>query len=198
MISIKKVINDIRTDGKYDAILDYIKKTLDSKEPSLEEITKLIKNDPYCIKEYKDLNRWGELSSVHIKKLSVKENEEKESKEIKNKINAQIDYLINGEEYEIPSKKIIYLSWTGFIALPSVYVIDNMVRISTDFYSTHENHVYFSFLIVLIASIWGYLKVVNNHTNQHKRYTQTQVKVRNLVKEGLEKEYYSYNEIYKD
>lgn len=198
MISIKKVINDIRTDGKYDAILDYIKKTLDSKEPSLEEITKLIKNDPYCIKEYKDLNRWGELSSVHIKKLSVKENEDKESKEIKNKINAQIDYLINGEEYEIPSKKIIYLSWTGFIALPSVYVIDNMVRISTDFYSTHENHVYFSFIIVLIVSLWGYLKVNKNHLTQHLRYIQTQKEIRELVKIGLKKEYFSKPEVYKD
>jgi hypothetical protein len=198
MISIKKVVNDIKTDGKYDAILDYVKKALDRKEPSLEQVTKLVKEDSYYIKEYKDLNRWGELSSVHIKNLFIKENEEKESKEIKTKINAQLDYLVNAEEYEIPSKKIIYLSWTGFIALPSVYVIDNMVRISTDLYTTHENHVYFSFIIVLITSVWGYLKVNKNHLKQHLRYIKTQKNIRLLVKQGLEKNYFTYEKVYKD
>ncbi len=197
MISIKKVIKDIKTDGKYDAILDYIKKTLVSEEPTLEQITSLVKNNPYYIKEYKDLNRWGELSSVHIKKLYIKEYENNNSKEIKEKINSKLDYLINSEEYEIPSKKIIYLSWTGFITLPSIYIIDNMVRISTDFYTTYENHVYFSFIIVLIASVWGYLKVNKNHFKQHLRYIQTQQNIRLLVKQGLEKKYFTYEEVYK-
>lgn len=198
MISIKKVTKDIKNNGKYDAILDYVKKSLNSNEPNIEEIEQLVINDSYYIKEYKDLNRWGELSSVHIKPLNIKENEKKQSKEVKEKINSKIDYLINGEEYEIPSKKIIYLSWTGFIALPSVYVIDNMVRVSTDLYTTNENGVYFSFLIVLILSIWGYLKVSSNHTNQHNRYVNTQKETRALVKLGLENNYFTYNEVYKD
>lgn len=198
MISIKKVSNDIKHNGKYDAILDYVKKSLNNHEPKIEEIEQLVINDPYYVKEYKDLNRWGELSSVHIKTLNIKEPEHKQSKEIKEKINSKIDYLINGEEYEIPSKKIIYLSWTGFIALPSVYVIDNMVRVSTDLYTTNENGVYFSFLIVLILSIWGYLKVSSNHKNQHLRYVNIQKEIRALVKLGLEKNYFTYDEVYKD
>ena len=198
MISIKKVANDIKNNGKYDAILDYVKNSLNNNEPKIEEIQQLVIDDPYYIKEYKDLNRWGELSSVHIKTLNINEVDYKQSKEVKEKINSKIDYLINGEEYEIPSKKIIYLSWTGFITLPSVYVIDNMVRVSTDFYTTNENGVYFSFLIVLILSIWGYLKVSSNHKNQHLRYVNTQKETRALVKLGLEKNYFTYEEVYKD
>ncbi|WP_072679964.1 hypothetical protein [Arcobacter sp. LA11] len=198
MVSIKKVAKDIKSNGKYDAILDYVKKALNTNKPTLEEIEQLVKDDPYYIKEYKDLNRWGELSSIHIKPLNIKDNEDNHSKEIKEKINSQLDYLINGEEYEIPSKRLIYMAWTGFIALPSIYVIDNMVRVSTDLYTTNENGVYFSFIIVLIASIWGYIKVSKNHKNQHTKYINTQKEVRGYVKLGLENKYFTYEEVYKD
>lgn len=198
MISIKKVATDIQIDGKYDAILDYVKNILKSNEPTIEEIEKLLNDDPYYIKEYKDLNRWGELSSVHIKGLDIKESDSINIKDIKNKINSKIDYLINAEEYEIPSKKLIYIAWTGFIALPSIYVIDNMVRVSTDLYTSNENSVYISFILVFILSIWGYIKVSNNHKKQHLKYIQTQEDIRKYIKQGLEKNYFTYEEIYKN
>ena len=49
---------------------------------------------------------------------------------------------------------------------------------------------------MVAASIWGYIKVKNNHKNQHKRYLQTQVETRELVKVGLEKEYFTFEEVY--
>ncbi|NEW61440.1 hypothetical protein GSY74_09115 [Sulfurovum sp. bin170] len=198
MINIKKVANDIYSDGKYDAMLDSVKKALNSENPSLEAIEKLVIEDSYYVKEYKDLNRWGELTSVHIKELEIKPSDSKEAKKLKEKINKEIDYLILGEEYEIPSKKTIYITWTGFIALPTIYVIDNVVRMFTTLYITHENHIYFSFLIVLILSVWGYLMVSRNHKRQHTRYIKTQKKMRELVKTGLEKNYFSFDEVYKD
>lgn len=198
MISINKVSKDILNNGKYDAILDHVKKNLKTQTPNFEQVKQLVISDSFYIKEYKDLNRWGELSSVHIKELLINENENEKSLELKRKINKEIPYLINAEEYEIPSKKLIYISWTGFIALPSIYVIDNMVRVSTDLYSTNENSVYISFIVVILFSIWGYLKVSQNHKKQHLRYMQTQKEVREIVKNGLEKEYFSYEEVYKD
>lgn len=196
MINLNKVANDIKSDGKYDAILDIAKIALCEKEPSFKNILKLLKEDSFYIKEYKDLNRWGELSSVHVQELNILDEETEHSKETKNKINSKLPYLINGEEYEIQSKKIIYLSWTFFIALPSIYVIDNLVRVSTDLYTTNEDHVYISFLIVLLISAWGYFKVVNNHKKQHLKYIQTQKEVRELVKDGLENKYFLHEDIY--
>ncbi len=196
MISIKKVANDIQNNGKYDAILEYLKKSINSKNPTLEEIEKLVKEDDYYIAEYKDLNRWAEISSVHIQKLEPKESDSSEAKEVKAKINADLDYLVLGEEYQIPSKKVIHAAWTGFVLLPAIYIIDNMVRMFTTWYITHTNYIYLSFAIVTAICLWGYYRVTQNHARQHRQYTKKQQEIRSLVKEGLEKNYFTYEEVY--
>ena len=192
-----KVIADIAHDGKYDAILDIVKKALGSDTPTIEQITNLVDNDPFYIKEYKDLNRWGELSSVHIHELKINKSDSEKAKYSKEQINTNVKYLRNAEEYEVASKDAIYMAWTGFIALPAIYVIDNMVRLFTDIYKDgNENSVYISFIIVMVLSIWAYLKVKKNHSYQHQKYLQTQVETRELVKNGLEDAYFSFDEIY--
>jgi len=196
MVNIKKVVSDIRYDGKYDSLLDIVKERLKNDNPSLKDIRELVETDSFYIIEYKDLNRWGELSSVHINELEINSSDTPEQKQLKKQINTNATYLVNGEEYEIKQKNVIYLAWTGFIALPSIYVIDNLVRISTDLYVTNENSVYLSFLIVLIASAWGFMKVTSNHKNQHKRYIKTQIDTRALIQNGLEKEFFTYEEVY--
>lgn len=199
LINKNKVVNEILNDGKYDAILDIAKKSLGNTQPTLEQISKLVDDNPFYIAEYKDLNRWGELSSVHIRSLVINENDTQEAKSTKEEINKNVTFLRNGEEYQIPSKNGIYIAWTGFIALPAIYVIDNMVRLFTDFYiNGQEETVYFSFLIVLVLSTFGYLKVKNNHTRQHERYVKTQVQTRELLRLGLEKNYFSFEEAYEE
>ena len=195
MVNIDKVVNDIKNDGKYDAILDVVKDSLENDNPTLAEIRKLVENDSFYIAEYKDLNRWGELTSVHVRDLEIKQGETDEGIGLKKQINSNRKYLINGEEYEIKQKNIIYLAWTSFIALPSIYVIDNLVRI-TGLYKGNENGVYISFIIVILASVWGFSKVKNNHKRQHKLYIQTQIDTRALIKDGLDREYFTYGEVY--
>lgn len=196
MISIKKVVDDIKNNGKYDAILEYLKKASDNDDPTLEEIESLVCEDEYYIAEYKDLNRWGEISSVHIQELGLKESDSERAKDVKSKINDGLEYLVLGEEYQVPSKKVIHAAWTGFVLLPTIYVIDNMVRMFTTWYITHIDYVYFSFTIVTAISLWGFYKVTQNHTRQHKQYIQRQQEVRAMVKEGLEEEYFTYEEVY--
>ena len=199
MINIKKVVNEIHSDGRYDAILDVVKKALGTDTPSLESIEKLVLEDLYYITEYKDLNRWGELTSIHIKNLEIKDTDSSETISLKEKINEDMTFLKNREEYEVPSKDGIYLSWTGFIALPSIYVIDNMVRLFTDLYKdNNELSVYMSFVIVLILSAWGYLKVSRSHKRLHQQYIQTQKEMRKLIALGIEKEYFTLYEVYED
>ena len=196
MISIKKVANDIKNNGKYDALLEHLKKTSNKEHPTQEEIETVIREDEYYITEYKDLNRWGEISSVHIQTLEIKQSDSDNAKNIKTKINEDLDYLVLGEEYQIPSKKVIHAAWTGFILLPSIYVIDNMVRMFTTWYITDANYVFLSFAIVTLLCLWGYYRVVQNHSRQHKQYIQKRDEIRELVKEGLEKDYFSYEEVY--
>ena len=196
MVSIKKVVDDIKNNGKYDAILEHLKQTSNNQNPTLEEIENLVKEDAYYIAEYKDLNRWGEISSVHVQALAIKESDSPEAKELKAKINADLDYLVLGEEYQVASKKVIHGAWTGFVLLPSIYIIDNMVRMFTTWYITSPSLVYLSFAIVTILCLWGFYKVTQNHSRQHKQYTDKQQEIRTLVIEGLEKNYFTYEEVY--
>lgn len=197
MINKIKVGDEIKNDGKYDAILDIAKKNLKTDNPTIEQIIELIENDPFYITEYKDLNRWGELSSVHICELKIKDEDSNEIKSTKEQINKNVVFLRNREEYQVPSKNTIYIAWTGFIALPAIYVIDNIVRLATDLYiDGKEESVYLSFFLVLIASTWGYLKVKNNHTRLHKQYVETQMETRELIKNALEKNYFIFDEVY--
>ena len=199
VINTAKVAKEILYDGKYDAILDVAKKELNTKTPTLEDISELMEKNEFYIAEYKDLNRWGELSSVHLKELEIKESDTQESKEIKETLNKNREFLINREEYQIPSKNAIYIAWTGFIALPAIYVIDNIVRLATDLYiDGKESSVYISFAIVVFISIWGFLKVKNNHSLQHNKYVKLRQESRELVTLGLEKEYFSFEEVYLD
>ena len=196
MVNIKKVINDIQNNGKYDAILEHLKQASNNQNPSIEEIEKIINSDEYYISEYKDLNRWGEISSVHVQALEIKEGDSPQAKETKEKINASLEYLTLGEEYQIPSKKVIHAAWTGFILLPSIYVIDNMVRMFTTWYITSPNYVYLSFAIVTVLCLWGFYKVTQNHQRQHQEYTDKQKEIRALVALGLENNYFTHEEVY--
>ena len=196
MINIKKVVDDIKNNGKYDAILEYLKKATNNENPSLADIEKLVKEDEYYIAEYKDLNRWAEISSVHIKALNIKESDSLKAKEVKEKINGDLNYLVLGEEYQVPSKKVIHAAWTGFVLLPAIYVIDNMVRMFTSWYITSPNLVYLTFAIVTIICLWGFYKVTKNHSRQHNQYSNKQQEIRALVAQGLEENYFTYEEVY--
>lgn len=199
MINIKKVVNEITNDGRYDAILDVAKKKLGTNNPSLAEIEDLVLNDAYYISEYKDLNRWGELTSVHLKELEIKDTDSSEAVSLKKTINDDMIFIRNREEYEVPSKDIIYFSWTVFIALPSIYIIDNMVRLFTDLYkNNNEISVYISFGIVVILSLWGYLKVSRSHKQIHAKYIQKQIEMRKFISIGIKENYFSFSEIYED
>ncbi len=195
MVNVLKVTREIKEDGKYDALLDIVKTKLKNENPSFDDIHELVLKDESIVAEYKDLNRWGEISSVHINELKINEDDSNDAKANKEAINNSLSFLTHGEEYQVKQKNVIYFFWTFFIATPSIYVIDNLVRI-TDLYDDNENSVFISFAIVLVASVWGFMKVKNNHTKMHNRYTDTQVKTRELVRSGLENNYFTYEEVY--
>ena len=78
MINIKKVAHQVKFDGMYNTVLNEIEEKFDNDNLTVQEIEDILKDDEYFVSEYKELNRYGELSSVHAKKLEIKDTDIKE------------------------------------------------------------------------------------------------------------------------
>jgi len=196
MVSIVKIVNDIKNNGKYDALLDKVKIDLSNDNPTFKDMKILVENDPYYVAEYKSLNRWGELSSIHIKELHINEDDDQEVSIFKKQINKNMVYLKNAEEYELKQKSIFYLSWTLFIAIPAVFILDNLVRVFTPLDPTTKDSIFISLIVVLVSATWGYFKIAQNHKKQHKKYIQIQTDTREMISVGLNKGFFTSEEVY--
>ena len=196
MINIKKVAHQLKYDGMYNTVLIEIEEELKNEEPTIEEIEELITKNEYYINEYKELNRYGELSSVHAKKLNIDESESEEIKTFKTALNEKVQQLRNLENFEVDSKNSAYSIWIGSAGVMVVFMAHNIVALFSELYHTHGGLVYGSFAIILALTYWAYKKVKQNHEEQHERYKLLHKETRAMIKEGLEKGYFSHEEFF--
>ncbi len=196
MINIKKVAYQLKFDGMYNTVYIEVQDKLKKEDPSLEEIETLITKDEYYIWEYKELNRYGELSSVHAKKLEIKDKETNEIKEFKTYLNENVQKLKNLENFEVDSKNSAYSIWIGSVGVMVIFMEHNIIALFSEYYNTHGNIVYASYALILSLTYWGYKKVKNNHENQHLSYNILHKETRAMVKDGLEKKYFTYEEFF--
>ncbi len=196
MVNIKKVAKLIKLDGMYNTIYTEVQDKLNNEDPSLEEIEKLIQKDEYFIWEYKELNRYGELSSVHAKKLDIKDDEPKEVQEFKNYLNEETQKLRNLEMFEVDSKNSAYSIWIGSFGVMVIFMAHNLIALFSEYYTTHSTLVYIGYALILATTYWAYKKAKNNHENQYAKYKVLLKDTRALVKSGLERNYFTFNEFY--
>ncbi|NEW61439.1 hypothetical protein GSY74_09110 [Sulfurovum sp. bin170] len=197
MINIKKVAHQIKFDGMYNTIYIEVQDELNNQNPTVGEIEELLyNNDEYYIWEYKNLNRYGELSSVHAKKLEPKEDDKPEIKSFKESLNENIQKLKNLENFEVDSKNSAYSIWIGSVGVMVIFMAHNIVALFSDLYNTHGTLVYISFAIISGFTYWGYRKMKQNHENQHLKYTDLHQKTRAMIKEGFEKGYITHDELF--
>lgn len=196
MINIKKVAYQLKYDGMYNTIYIEIKEALNNEDPSLEEIQELISKDEYYIWEYKELNRYGEVSSVHAKTLHINDSEDDKIKEFKTKLNSNVQELRNLENFEVDSKNSAYSIWIGSIGVMVIFMAHNIIALFSELYTTHADIVYISYTIILIATYWGYKKAKQNHEKQHQVYKVLHSNTREMIKQGLENNYFSYDDFY--
>ena len=196
MINIKKVAHQLKFDGMYNTVYIEVQEELKSEDPSVEMIEELITNNEYYVNEYKELNRYGELSSVHAKELSIDENESDEIKTFKAALNNNVQQLRNLENFEVDSKNSAYSIWIGSAGVMIIFMAHNIVALFSELYHTHGGLVYGSFAIILGLTYWAYRKVKLNHEEQHKRYKLLHKETRAMIKEGLEKGYFSHEEFF--
>ena len=194
MINIKKVAHQLKHDGMYNTILIEINEALKNEEPTIEEIEELIIKNDYYINEYKELNRYGELSSVHANKLVIDEDDE--HKEFKTKLNENVQQLKNLENFEVDSKNSAYSIWIGSAGVMVIFMAHNIVALFSELYHTHGGLVYTSFAIILGFTYWAYYKMKQNHEEQHERYKILHKETRAMIKEGLEKNYFTHEEFF--
>ncbi len=196
MINIKKVAHQLKFDGMYNTVYIEVQEELKSEDPSVEMIEELITNNEYYVNEYKELNRYGELSSVHAKELIIDENESDEIKTFKAALNDNVQQLRNLENFEVDSKNSAYSIWIGSAGVMIIFMAHNIVALFSELYHTHGGLVYGSFAIILGLTYWAYRKVKLNHEEQHKRYKLLHKETRAMIKEGLEKGYFSHEEFF--
>lgn len=192
MINIKKVAHQLKFDGMYNTVYIEIQEKLKKEDPTLEEIKQLITQNEYFINEYKELNRYGELSSVHAKKLLINENDSEKEKTFKTALNENVQQLRNLENFEVDSKNSAYSIWIGSAGVMVIFMAHNIVALFSELYHTHGGLVYTSFAIILGLTYWAYRKMKNNHEEQHERYKVLHKATRAMIKEGLEKNYFTH------
>ena len=196
MINIKKVAYQIKYDGMYNTVLNEIEEELDNDNLTVEEIELILNEKEYFISEYKELNRYGELSSVHAKNLDIKDSEDEKIKSFKTILNEKVQILRNIENFEVDSKNSAYSIWVGSVGVMVIFMAHNIIALFSELYTTHGNFVYISYAIILAFTYWAYKKAKDNHENQHLVYKDLHKETRGLIKEGLDKNYFTYDEFY--
>ncbi len=196
MVNIKKVANQIKFDGMYNTVYIEVQEELNNEDPSLEEIEHLITNKEYYVWEYKELNRYGELSSVHAKTLEINDDDAKEINSFKTKINEKVQSLRNLEMFEVDSKNSAYSIWIGSVGVMVIFMMHNIIALFSEYYTTHASVVYSSYALVLALTYWAYRKAKQNHENQHEKYKVLLSDTREMIKSGLDSNYFTYDEFF--
>jgi len=196
MINIKKVAHQIKFDGMYNTVYIEVQDELKNEDPTVQEIEELLEKNDYFVWEYKELNRYGELSSVHAKKLEIKDSDISDAKSLKENLNKNTQKMRDLEMFEVDSKNSAYSIWIGSVGVMVIFMVHNIVALFSELYTTHGNMVYLSFALILALTYWSYKKAKQNHESKHANYKLIHAKTRNMIVEGLNKNYFSYEEFY--
>ena len=196
MVDIKKVAYQLKFDGMYNTVYIEVQEKLQNDNPTLEEIENLLKKDDYYIWEYKELNRYGELSSVHAKNLDIKNNDKDEVKSLKELLNTKIQKLRNLEMFEVNSKNSAYSIWIGSVGVMVIFMAHNIIALFSELYTTHGGLVYSFYLSILGLTYWAYKKAKRNHEDQYAKYKVLLSDTRVIIAKGLNDKYFTYDELY--
>lgn len=196
MINIKKVAHQIKYDGMYNTVYIEVQENLKNENPTLQEIENLLEKNEYFVWEYKELNRYGELSSVHAKKLEIKNSDASDAKNLKEKLNENTQKMRNLEMFEVDSKNSAYSIWIGSAGVMVIFMAHNIIALFSELYTTHGSLVYIFYTLILGITYWAYKKAKQNHENQHANYKLLHTDTRAMIAEGLYKNYFTNDEFY--
>ena len=196
MVNIEKVSHQILNDALYNTLLFEIKERLSAQNITPKMVENLLKEDSSFIDEYKEINRQSELSSIHVKKLDIKESDEKDVVALKTEINENIQILKNLENFETDSKESAYSIWIGSVGVMVVFIAHNVIALFSELYTTHSALFYLFFIFILGLTYLGYIKMKINHDNRHLIYQRVYTSTKEMLRIGLNDSLLTYSEVY--
>lgn len=196
MVNIKKVSRQILDDGLYNTLLFEIKDELLTKNVTPEAIENILKQNPSYIKEYKDINRQSELSSIQVKKLHVKDQDGEFAKELKERINDNVQILKNLENFEVDSKNSAYSIWIGSLGISIIFILHNIFALFSDMYATDEGIVYSSFALISVLTYMAYYKIKKSHDMKHLHFQKIYDSTKEMLDTGFRSSVFTYDEVY--
>lgn len=196
MVNMEKVSHQILNDALYNTLLFEIKERLYAQSITPIIIENLLNEDLSLIDEYKEINRQSELSSIHVKKLEIKESDEKDVVALKTDINKNLQILKNLENFETDSKESAYSIWIGSVGVMVIFIAHNVIALFSELYTTHAALVYMFFVLILGLTYLGYIKMKINHDNQHLIFQKIYTSTKEMLKIGLKDSLFTYDEVY--
>lgn len=196
MVNIIKISHQIIDDGLYNTILYEMKEESLKEDITPQIVQNLLKTNPSYIRDYKEINRHSELSSIQVKKIAIKDEDKDYAKQIKNNINENIQILKNLENFEVDSKNSAYSIWIGSAGVMVIFMIHNVIALFTELYTTDTLMVYLLFIIILVLTYLGYIKIKNHHDTQHVVYTNVYDTTKKMLDNGFNSLMFTYDEIY--
>ena len=154
MTNLDRVATEIKSVGLYDLIYQDIQKELNSNNPSIGDIKKLLLTKSSFLQEYKDTNLEYNLSNIHLKEIDTKDLNEECKKEAEI-FNANLKQLQENEKYTLDFQKSSVLT--------IIFSVEFFVLFSVQYFIVLLSLKEYQFLIygVFLASIlvaWQYAK----------------------------------------
>ena len=154
MTNLDRVATEIKSVGLYDLIYQDIQKELNSNNPSIGDIKKLLLTKSSFLQEYKDTNLEYNLSNIHLKEIDAKDLNEECKKEAEI-FNANLKQLQENEKYTLDFQKSSVLT--------IIFSVEFFVLFSVQYFIVLLSLKEYQFLIysIFLASIlvaWQYAK----------------------------------------
>jgi hypothetical protein len=195
MIDLQKVSKQVKDDFLYNTIL-YDMQEVFGKDITYEQIEELLLSESKYIQEYKDINRYSELSSIQALELEISQNDEKSCSDVKKDINENVGKLKALENFSVDSTYSAYEIWIGSAGVMVIFMTHNIIALFSELYTTHGVYVYTSFAAILGLTFWGYIKIKKNHEKQHSLYNILYEKTQNIIDNAFSKHYITKTELY--
>ena len=195
MIDLQKVSKQVKDDFLYNTILYDMEEVL-GKNITYVQIEELLSSDAKYIQEFKDINRYSELSSIQALELEISQKDEKSCQDAKKEINEKVGKLKALENFSVDSTYSAYEIWIGSAGVMVLFMTHNIIALFSELYNTHGVYVYTSFAAILGLTFWGYVKIKRNHEKQHTLYNSLYEKTQNLIDNAFSKKYITKCELY--
>ncbi len=196
MVNLKKAAKLIKEDGLFTFIYNEMKDLKKKDELTYEEILELLKKEPKFLEDYKELNTQSEISNIQLRKHKVSREDSFECKNLKEKINENIDKLIALEGFEKEADSMVYVVWIGSLTVFMIFVLHNLIVLYTFWYEHYKAFVFGSYVFMMFLGWLYYKKMIKKHHMRHLEFKDLEKETKELLDKALSKGCLKEDEIY--